>query len=160
VKFLTATTLALITLTTSAAAQNGQPQRLTERTLRVLPPIEFDKPFPAKYNEVRVGAQIMTRVCPPSSFPTTLGCAIHNTRRAVDDSVITHATECLVVIATDDILQRHGYTYEIVRRHEIGHCNGWPQSHVGARIPGYPQAMHYEGDPPANSENESVGRGR
>jgi hypothetical protein len=102
----------------------------------------------------------MGAVCPKTSFPTTLGCAIHDTRRAPDDSVAMPATECLVVIATDEILKLYGFTYEIVRRHELGHCNGWPGSHVGARIPGYPQAMHYEGDEPANLENESVGRGR
>jgi hypothetical protein len=144
----------------SSPQVNGKTNRLTERTLRVLPPVEFDKPFPGKYNEVRVGASLMQALCPKTTFPVTLGCAIHNTRRAPDESVVMPATECVVVIASDEVLKLYGWSVEIVRRHENGHCNGWPGSHVGARIPGYPQAMHYEGDEPANWEDENVGKGR
>jgi hypothetical protein len=67
----------------------------------------------------------------------------------------------LVVILNDELLKEVSpWSYDVILAHEIGHCNGWPGSHVGARIPGYPQATHYEGDEPANGENENVGKGR
>jgi len=32
---------------------------------------------------------------------------------------------CSIWIASDDDLKRYGYDYDIVLRHELGHCNGW-----------------------------------
>jgi hypothetical protein len=40
---------------------------------------------------------------------------------------------CLIVVADDATITRWGWTRNIVLRHEIGHCNGWPQDHAGAR---------------------------
>jgi hypothetical protein len=33
----------------------------------------------------------------------------------------------------DELIKAAEWTAEIVRRHEIGHCNGFPSDHRGAR---------------------------
>jgi hypothetical protein len=41
----------------------------------------------------------------------------------------------VIYIAVNELLNTgHGWTYEVIHRHEIGHCNGWPGSHAGARV--------------------------
>jgi hypothetical protein len=42
-----------------------------------------------------------------------------------------NASERTIVLATDEIIKAAGWTSEIVRRHEFGHCNGWPADHRG-----------------------------
>jgi hypothetical protein len=125
-KFLAAS-VALILLPLSASAQG------TQWDMAGLPPVEYDKSFAGIYHEIRGTAEFMARKCPKTPWPVTLGCAIHNTQRDSEERVVTPATECVVYIATDDILKQAGWTYEVVMRHERGHCNGWPQSHSGAR---------------------------
>jgi hypothetical protein len=34
---------------------------------------------------------------------------------------------------TAEILKASGWPYEIIRRHEEGHCNGFPANHIPAR---------------------------
>jgi hypothetical protein len=41
---------------------------------------------------------------------------------------------CLIVIVGDAVLARKLLSFEIIKRHEIGHCNGWGDDHAGARI--------------------------
>ena len=40
---------------------------------------------------------------------------------------------CYIALPTDRILAANHTTYAAVMRHEIGHCNGWPDDHKGAR---------------------------
>ena len=40
---------------------------------------------------------------------------------------------CLIVVGDEPTLIKWGWTRNIVLRHEIGHCNGWPQDHGGKR---------------------------
>jgi hypothetical protein len=126
-KFL-AVFFALIPLPLSAAAQNG-----TQWDMAGLPPVEYDKPFAGKYSEIRVGATVMGYVCPKTPWPVTLGCAVHDTQRD-SERITVPATECIVYIANDDILEKAGWSYDILMRHERAHCHGWPQSHPGARM--------------------------
>jgi hypothetical protein len=42
------------------------------------------------------------------------------------------STTCHILIAPLKELQKSGYTLDTIRRHEIGHCNGWPGDHPGA----------------------------
>jgi hypothetical protein len=67
--------------------------------------------------------EVMTKECPKTPFPITPGCS-HE---------YPSSNFCHVFIASDEILKAVGWTYETVRRHEIGHCNGWPADHRGAR---------------------------
>jgi hypothetical protein len=89
----------------------------------VLPPVEYDRPFRGKLQEIRVPPETMRALCPKTSMPLTLGCA-YPTR---DQS------ECLIIMVSDEIIRAAGWTAEIVRRHEVGHCNGFPADHRGMR---------------------------
>lgn len=44
-----------------------------------------------------------------------------------------YATQCNIYIASPQVIAGAGFTTEVVKRHEIGHCNGWPATHEGAR---------------------------
>jgi hypothetical protein len=37
-------------------------------------------------------------------------------------------------LAIETQLAFDGLSYEIVLRHEVGHCNGWPGDHPGMRV--------------------------
>jgi hypothetical protein len=89
----------------------------------ILPPPEYDKPFTGKLTEIRVPPETMRAICPKTIFPLTLACA-YPTR---DQS------ECLIIMLSDELIKAAGWTPEIVRRHEVGHCNGFPADHRGAR---------------------------
>jgi hypothetical protein len=93
------------------------------KTLAVLPPPEYDKPFAGKLTEIRVGPAIMRSICPKTIYPVTLGCAYSTSDKS----------ECVIVLVSDELIRAAGWTSEIVRRHEIGHCNGFPADHRGAR---------------------------
>jgi hypothetical protein len=59
--------------------------------------------------------------CPGSKFAGfALGCA-H-----------LAAQECKIVLAADSVIIAAGHPPELVKRHEIAHCNGWPADHPGA----------------------------
>jgi hypothetical protein len=83
----------------------------------VLPPVEFDHPYEGNLIEVRADKDEIASSCPEIS---RLGCAWR-----------INSQWCRIVIANDDIIEAAGLTFEIVRRHEIGHCNGWPGDHQG-----------------------------
>jgi hypothetical protein len=39
---------------------------------------------------------------------------------------------CWIVMVPDDQIKAAGLPVELVKRHEIAHCNGWPGDHRGA----------------------------
>ena len=43
--------------------------------------------------------------------------------------------DCTIHIVDDKVIRAAGYEPDVIRRHEIGHCNGWPADHRGARAP-------------------------
>jgi hypothetical protein len=90
----------------------------------VIPPAEYDFPYKAKLTIERTNSQTDIRGrCPYSPFPFLLGCA----RSAMD--------VCYILMMDDDFLNKMNYPPGIVLRHEMGHCNGWPGHHPGARRP-------------------------
>jgi hypothetical protein len=114
-------TLALTLIVTPGAAQSTS---AAAEGPRVVPPPEFDRPFgpPGKVIVVTARDQNHVReLCPGSKFAgSALGCA-HLT-----------APECKIIVAADDVIKEAGYPPELVKRHEIAHCNGWPADHPGA----------------------------
>jgi hypothetical protein len=103
----------------------AQAQNLTPNNSYWMPPPEYDKPFTAGPVIVTRGDEkLMGQLCPKTSFPVTLGCRVFLS--GVPNS-------CFIVIAKDDILERYGWKYEQVRRHEGAHCVGWGADHPGAR---------------------------
>jgi hypothetical protein len=93
---------------------------------RVIPPEEYDHPYDGPVKIWRSADQdYIKSKCPASIFPYHLGCGGRKSATG----------ECHILMADDDTIRKHGWTPEIVLRHEIGHCNGWPSDHKGARKP-------------------------
>jgi hypothetical protein len=108
-------TLALALIVTPAATEG----------LRVVPPPEFDRPF-AGGKVIIVPARDQKHVrelCPTAKFNTgvALGCAD-----------LTASWDCRVVLAHDSVIIAAGFSPELVKRHEVAHCNGWHADHRGA----------------------------
>jgi hypothetical protein len=86
-----------------------------------LPPLEYDHPYTGKLRIIRADKDLLFKMCPaPLGLGADqLGCAhpypIEN--------------ECVIFLASNDILEITGWSEEILLRHEIGHCNGWPGNH-------------------------------
>jgi hypothetical protein len=109
--------IGLLAITYPAQAQN------------VIPPAEYDHPYKGEVKIWRSASQDEIKSkCPPSAFPYHLGCGGPRS-----------SGECHILMADDETIRKHGWTPEIVLRHEIGHCNGWPVDHKGARAVGAPQ---------------------
>jgi hypothetical protein len=105
------TAIGLLAITYPAQAQN------------VIPPEEYDHPFPGVVKLTRSSSQEEIKSkCPASIFPYHLGCG----GKRADGS-------CAILMADDDTIKKHGWSVDIVFRHEQGHCNGWGVDHKGAR---------------------------
>jgi hypothetical protein len=92
------------------------------RTLPLLPPVQYDKPYPGVVLEARV-ANVPALRAACNNSTATVACSYPNFKLNV----------CLVIIISDEALQREYWTLELIRRHEVGHCNGWMGDHAGAR---------------------------
>jgi hypothetical protein len=91
-----------------------------------LPPAEYDKPFPGKLQEfVAKDQEELAGFCPNLEGPA-LGCA-QLWRRATE----SNPAYCNIYLAPEERIRKFGLTTEIVRRHEIGHCNGWVHGPFG-----------------------------
>jgi hypothetical protein len=90
----------------------------------VLPPLEFDHPFKGKLVIKSTSSPTEIKMsCDASTFSYQLGCALRR-----NDG-------CYILMRDETYIRQTGWTTEIVFRHEIGHCNGWPGDHRGARQP-------------------------
>lgn len=89
----------------------------------ILPPAEYDKPYTGRLIlETVPNQEELAKFCGKAYIPgLTLGCS---QRRA--DS-------CKIVLVPDAIITMNGWTRALMLRHELGHCNGWPGDHPGAR---------------------------
>jgi len=103
------------TLATVAHAQKALPT--------VLPPEEYDRPFDGILLTQRLKTEAEIRkVCPSSTLAAALGCA-----QKIREG-------CLIIMVDDEVIRKYHLTPETVLRHEMGHCNGWPPNHQGARV--------------------------
>jgi hypothetical protein len=92
--------------------------------MRVLPPEEFDHPFEGALTVTIVKSmETVNKLC--GNPQAGVGCAL----------VMNDGKVCSIIMAADDVIRSRGLTPEIVKRHEMGHCNGWPAHHPGARFP-------------------------
>lgn len=110
-----------------ALALVASPATAQVRLNGLIPPVRYDHPFAGALTVTVAKDQDWVRImCPGSKFLPTigaLGCAHrHPTGR-----------ECLIILAPDADIVAAGFTTEIVKRHEIGHCNGWSAAHEDAR---------------------------
>jgi hypothetical protein len=92
--------------------------------LYLTPPLEYDHPYSGELITTVVDSQDKVReLCPEAKFSPTIGalaCA-----RLGDG-------KCWIVIADDELITSLGHIPDLVRGHEIAHCNGWPGDHRGA----------------------------
>jgi hypothetical protein len=90
----------------------------------ILPPAEYDHPYDGEL--IIVQKEGATARCPDNgafTFKPVLGCAFRDVPN----------NRCLIVLAPKELIESFGWTSEIVKRHEVGHCHGWPAHHPGAR---------------------------
>lgn len=62
-------------------------------------------------------------VCPKTMWPVTLACT----------HLYPTLNKCEIIIADDDIIANGPYSYELIMRHEMAHCLGWPPNHPNVR---------------------------
>jgi hypothetical protein len=118
----------LALVATPAAADSAPPaQRAAVKPppLRLNPPEHYDHPYngPLVVTVARDETHVR-ELCPSAKFTlgVALGCSVR------------HVTEgCWVVLAPEAVISAAGFPPELVKRHEIAHCNGWPADHRGAR---------------------------
>jgi hypothetical protein len=109
-KFLAATALAVCTATAGCAplhpaeqsfAPVKPPEPPPPRLRAVLPPLEYDHPYGGALMITRGDKEVMTKECPKTPFPITIGCS-HE---------YPSTNFCHVFIASDEILKAVGWTY-------------------------------------------------
>jgi len=122
-KKLLLTSIAALLLATGAAHAQTVSEAVKNFTL---PPVEYDKPFGGKLEEVVVKSrEEMDASCKRIglSLPNVpLGCG-----------KLLAADHCVIYLARDEVNRSVGLTTDLVRRHEVGHCNGWSKEHPGGR---------------------------
>ena len=86
-----------------------------------LPPVEFDHQYAGKLTVLKEDNYVFIRhVC--ADTPNAIACSFRTY-----DSASGETISCLIMLGPmvhDD---------ERVMRHEMAHCNGWPNDHEGAR---------------------------
>jgi hypothetical protein len=88
--------------------------------VHILPPLEYDYPYEGKLTIQRVNTVAeLQDACNVTKW--LLGCSRPG------------ATSCHIVLVADDVIRKWGWTPELMMRHEMGHCNGWPGDHRGQR---------------------------
>jgi hypothetical protein len=92
------------------------------RSLRLMPPKEYDRPPTKTVEVVRLRTQEEVRAaCAPLPFAYAFACSRH------------YPTKCTIIMLDDSAITATGMLPDVVWRHEIGHCNGWPPDHPNAR---------------------------
>jgi hypothetical protein len=86
--------------------------RTKMQMLKLLPPVEYDHPFAGDLYIVDGKGKCITDI--------SIACAD------------PHDTWCLISYEKERVV-RSPMTINLVIRHEIAHCNGWPGDHRGAR---------------------------
>jgi hypothetical protein len=120
-------TAAVLALTSVSATGAERYQPDDPEGARVVPPAEYDKPFVGKLEEfIAKDQEELASFCWGLS---ALGCARHWPASESGPPL------CDIYLAPDELIRRRGLTTEIVRRHEIAHCNGWNHPPVPDRSP-------------------------
>lgn len=75
-----------------------------------VPPVEYDRPYTGDLLVIHLGLSDLRVAC---ANRRALACAV------------PRGDQCSVILPA----WIEGPAYDRVRRHEIGHCNGWPSHH-------------------------------
>lgn len=94
---------------------------LAARTLpyKWLPPVQYDHAYGGKLTIRTATLDQMRRIC----WGPAYACAFRPTRGS-----------CLVYLPPVDNVNVNAEGLVLLRRHEIGHCNGWAGSHPNGRF--------------------------
>jgi hypothetical protein len=97
----------------------------------LLPPDEYDVPYNGRLTVTLVNTERgVAEQCPKTWFPAKLGCAYMLRETTAGGPY----EECRLILASEEIIESWGFTLASIYRHEIAHCNGWPNDHKGARV--------------------------
>jgi len=118
--------LSMFSASTAHAGQRvvvGKPRVITvTRYYNFLPPVEFDKPYTGTlWIRTLANEQEIENVCKGSS---KTACAATWTKPSGE-----RLDECYIFMLPERQIRSVAFTL----RHELGHCNGWPQDHSGKR---------------------------
>ena len=126
--------LTILLLATSAVAQESTHTKKPPLIgpvphppgLRLVPPKEYDHPYngPGQlYITYAESQDEVRRLCPNAPFPKAgaYGCSMTSPTKG-----------CWVILAPEEDMKKVGVWMDLIRRHEIAHCNGWPGDHRGA----------------------------
>ena len=111
------TGIAALILATGAAQAGGEPPLQA-----ILPPPEYDYYPPGGFRVLTVPTRSeLVRMCGQehAPFPSCGG----RDKNGV----------CIILALPRLEMPAMGYDYDDVKRHEFGHCNGWPKDHAGMR---------------------------
>jgi hypothetical protein len=109
--------LVFLVVTYPALAENNRVNYL------VLPPTEYDYPFKGTLVTLKKDTRAEVNESCRTPLAMGLGC-----------TQFKSPSYCVIVVASDEVIEAAGYTPEVVVRHEVGHCNGWKKDHMGARM--------------------------
>jgi hypothetical protein len=95
---------------------------MIKQPFMVLPPAEYDIPYKGRLTiKTALSREDLLLAC-PNINPQSLACAYR-----------FNPENCLIIILHDRLIRERGWSTELVLRHELGHCNGWPGDHPGQR---------------------------
>jgi hypothetical protein len=100
-----------------------------------IPPAEFDTPYAGVLVVERIAPEDIKKICSTYvacaiSISTTDPAASGRPRR-IEFSNTGNRVACIILMAPDWAMERMQppQNPKEVLRHELGHCNGWPQNH-------------------------------
>jgi hypothetical protein len=110
--------------------------QLTPEDLRVnkyaktLPPAEFDFPFNGTLLVIELDTEAELRHWCGWGLGYRENVRLH----ACIPEGVNYPADCTVLRLSDQAMRRlYNRSSNLTMRHELGHCNGWPADHPGAR---------------------------
>jgi hypothetical protein len=90
----------------------ANPRIVTLIKAALYPPLEYDKPYDGELEiQFFSSSEDVVRACSQSDTACTFLSADHK--------------KCRIMMGTEDVIRRNGFTYAFTLRHELAHCNGW-----------------------------------
>ena len=95
----------------------------------LLPPLQYDHPFRGKLVVIdELSQEQIDRYCRPRNNPNVIPLGCTPTFNATDTCVIFIRKQSDIEIYSKE---NPAMTFENIKRHEIGHCNCWPEERSG-----------------------------
>ena len=91
---------------------------------KLLPPEEFDHEYDGELTIKYMTPDDIHRLCNPALNVKNGQQALACTR-----AFLSLPKSCIIYMMTAQELEKRGWSYDIVLRHETGHCNGWVHSY-------------------------------